>query len=36
MRIFLSLLTGLMMLTAAAVTLASDVGRQAPELLNET
>lgn len=36
MRIFLSLLTGLIMLTADAVTLASDVGRQAPELLNET
>ena len=36
MRIFLSLLTGLIMLTADALTFASDVGRQAPELLNET
>jgi thiol-disulfide isomerase/thioredoxin len=36
MRIILSLLTGLIMLTADMVTLANDVGRQAPELLNET
>ena len=36
MKIILSLLTGLIMLTAAAVTLASDVGRPAPEILNET
>ncbi len=36
MKTFLSLLTGLIMLTAAAVTRAGDVGRQAPELLNET
>lgn len=36
MRIILSLLTGLIMLTADAVTIASDIGRRAPELLNET
>ena len=36
MRIILSLLTGLIMLTADAVIFASDIGRRAPELLNET
>lgn len=36
MRIILSLLTGLIMLTAYAVTLADNLGHPAPELLNET
>lgn len=36
MRIILSLVTGLIMLTADAVTFAGDIDRQAPELLSET
>ncbi len=36
MRTISGLLTGLLMLTAAPVTPAGDLGRQAPELLNET
>ena len=36
MRVIFSLLTGLIMLTAAAPTLANDVGRPAPALLSET
>lgn len=36
MRTISGLLTGLLMLTAAAVTPAGDLGRQAPELLSQT
>ena len=36
MKKMLSLLSGLVLLTAATITLATSVGRPAPELLNET